>query len=155
MNTKSQSFRNTMIKAQELQASYDRLGAKSTQNVRNPIPMRKLILTVLPTLPAPTDKILVEYTANLTTLGKRFNDTVRVNVPAHEVLGGHKFWEENALSVDDVMTRLQAQGFIVNRGSVAMTLSVGKYRSHVNSVQFQSVQGIMGRPISRYFVQQA
>lgn len=155
MNTNTGYFKDTMEKAQDLQGRYTRLKVKGTQNVRNPIPMRKLILTVLPTLPAPEDKIPVTYTANLTAFGKRFNDTFKVQAPAHEVLGGYKFWKENALSVDDVMTRIQAQGFIVNRGTVAMALSVGRYRSRVGSVLFARTDGRRGRGVSRYFIQQA
>ena len=44
-------LRNTLRQARALQARYTALGAPTTQNVRNPLPMRQLVVSVLPVLP--------------------------------------------------------------------------------------------------------
>lgn len=140
--------KNTMEKAREVQARYAALGAPSTQNVRNPIPMHQLIFTVLPVLPKPNDWVRGEI--HFTVNGKDFISKNHL-VNTHENLLGKEFYRTNGVSVDEVVARLQAKGFMVTRGNVAVTLTIAKMRGKIQSVQLARLDGQMGKPQSRYF----
>lgn len=49
MNLSSEQIKAILTVAQTLQRNYDILGAPATQNVRNPYPLHKLVIGVLPT----------------------------------------------------------------------------------------------------------
>ena len=49
LNVTTDQIRTILSIAQNLQKQYDILGAPTTQNVRNPYPLHKLIVGVLPT----------------------------------------------------------------------------------------------------------
>jgi hypothetical protein len=94
---------NISILSKKLQALHDEMGASAYQNVRNPIPMRKLVTMVLPTIKKPT------------TNPKVFS---------------------HALTVNGVVDKLKAMGFLANRGGVAC---------HLNAKNNVAIKKIGGR----------
>lgn len=153
MNKSSRYLRNTMTKATALQGRYNALGASPYQNVRNPMPMHQLVLTVLPTLPLPSAVIPVHKATRITALGKSFVKHSDDKAYAIDALG-HSYWEGKALSVDEIVAKLQAKGFIVQRGTVAMALNSGRYSAGVASIRCQktNVTDLRGSSYCRYFL---
>lgn len=146
--------RTTLAKAHELQGRYDQLGASAYQAVRNPLPMHKLVLTVLPTLPLPSSQITVDREIKTTALGRSFIRHQTATDSAYDALG-REFYEQNALSVDEVVAKLQAKGYIVRHGTVAMALNNGRWNANVQSMRFnRDSQTGMRKNVSfaRYFV---
>ena len=147
----TQFIATTMAKANEVQTRYDKLGSPWTQNVRNPLPMPQLILSVLPTLPAPNSVIEVRKETKLTALGKSFVKVSDDKAYAHDILG-HSHWEQNALTVDEVVEALRQKGFFALRGTVAMALNSGRYNANVQSMRFTKASGGRGSSYCRYFL---
>lgn len=141
----------TMALANTVQSRYTKLGSPWTQNVRNPLPMPQLILSVLPTLPAPNSVIEVRKETKLTALGKSFVKHSDDKMYAHDVLG-HSHWEENALTVDEVVEALRKKGFFALRGTVAMALNSARYVGGVESIRCQKPEGGRGSSYCRYFL---
>src|SRR5512137_2182528 len=111
----------TMAKANEVQSRYAKLGAPTTQRVRNPIPLHQLIFAVLPVLPHPDSLIQAKRSTRLTALGRTFVETKMEQVNAYDLLGS-AYYEKNAISIDEVCEALQSKGFFALKGSVAVAL---------------------------------
>jgi hypothetical protein len=143
---KSQNFiTRTMSRVAEVQQRYQAMGAPSTQNVRNPLPMHILVASVLPVLPHPKDLIPCDVSAEIKGKPRQ----LKMDLPAELALGDG-YWQKKAMTVDDVVDTLRAKGFIAMRGTVAMALS------QTNGTVVHSVAGKptgnRGRAQSRYFV---
>lgn len=111
----------TMMQAQVLQARYHYLKAAGTQNIRNPLPMRELVKTVVPVLPKPTDLVNFETRTKLTIDGKNFiKKELKVDF-AKSILPTN-YWQKHAVSFNTIFRTLKDRGFIVNRGSVRTAL---------------------------------
>lgn len=141
----------TMRRASDVQSRYFALGAPWTQNVRNPLPMHQLVLTALPVLPSPNAVIPVKKTIRTTALGKTSVRHIEEKQYAFDALG-IEHYESKGVSVDDVVQKLRAKGFIAMRGTVAMALNQAAHNGVVESIQSRKVEGKLGRPTSRYFV---
>ena len=100
--------------AHDLQRRYTALRAASTQNVRNPLPMWKLVIDALPVLPQKYEQVKVR----LSVKGQKF---IR-SLPAHLVFD-ETYWEKHSFTVEDVVSKIQSAGFIAKRNTVAMTLN--------------------------------
>lgn len=162
MKKSPQYLRHTLTQAQSLQARYDALGAAGTQAVRNPMPMHKLVLSVLPILPDPASCITVETKTTATIAGKKLVSKRNETRIAGMVLP-KSTWENNGMTVDEVLTAIQAKGFIARRSTVAMTLNTLRFGTK-SPEQVQSMR--FTRPITdpngprentsycRYFVRQ-
>jgi hypothetical protein len=141
----------TMALANQVQSRYDKLGSPWTQNVRNPLPMPQLVLSALPTLPEPHSVIEVRKETKLTALGKSFVKVSDDKEYAIDILG-HSHWEENALTVDEVVEALQKKGFFALRGTVAMALNSARFNGGVRSVRCTKPTGGRGSSYCRYFL---
>lgn len=141
----------TMALANQVQSRYNKLGSPWTQNVRNPLPMPQLILSVLPTLPAPNAVIEVRKETKLTALGKSFIKVSDDKAFAQDVLG-RDHWEQTAVTVDEVVEALQKKGFFALRGTVAMALNSAKYGHNVQTMRFTKPEGGRGSSYCRYFI---
>lgn len=153
MNTKTPYVRETMAQARSLQSRYNRLGASGTQNVRNPIPMKDLVLTVLPTIPAPDANITVTRTVTAIIKGKTYRKRVKSTAVAGEVLPV-EMWEKTP-TAEEVTAALQAKGFFANLGTVRASLNAAHYRSGVASMRFVRPTGNPAQPNTsycRYFI---
>lgn len=124
-----------MAKAKELQKRYDALGASPYQSVRNPMPMHQLVLTVLPTLPDPSSMVDAKQTTRISAFGKSFLAAQTVKVNAYDTLG-YDFYKQHGLTVDEIVAKLQSQGFIVRRGTVAVALNVARWNGKAHSMRF-------------------
>lgn len=121
MKRGSKFLATTMAKANEVQTRYAKLGAPTTQRVRNPIPLHQLIFAVLPVLPHPDSIIKAKQSTRLTAFGKSFVQSKLVDIPASEVLG-LDYYEKHAISIDEVCEALRKKGFFALKGSVAVAL---------------------------------
>ena len=130
--------------------AYRAVKAPSTQNVRNPFPMHVLVRQVLTTLPNGDEPIMVKKTTRFTYQGKRFCKYQVVNVPAHEVLGSN-FYQDNGDSINYVVAKLRAKGFIANRGTVAQALIFASYGDDVRTVKGERNPGSRGKLPTIYF----
>lgn len=131
----SKYLKDTMDLAHELQFRYNILGAPQTQNVRNPMPMHQLVLTVLPTLPDPSAIVEAKQIIKTTVLGKSFLKTQTVKVNAYDTLG-RAYYNTHGLSVDEIMGILEAKGFIAHRSSVTMALNSARWNNKAQSMRF-------------------
>lgn len=115
--------------------------------------MHQLVLTVLPTLPLPSDIIPVHKATRITALGKSFVKHSDDKAYAIDALG-HDYWESKALSVDEIVAKLTAKGFIVRKGTVAMALNAGRYSAGVASFRCNktNVTELRGSSYCRYFI---
>src|SRR5512137_1713837 len=111
----------TMAKANEVQSRYAKLGAPTTQRVRNPIPLHQLIFAVLPVLPHPDSFVEAKRCVTTTALGKTFVESQMTKLPASEILGTDHY-EKHGLTIDEVCEALQSKGFFALKGSVAVAL---------------------------------
>lgn len=144
----SKYIKNTMAKAAEVQARYNEIGAPSTQRVRNPIPMHKLVLSVLPVLLNPEVMVPVEKKVTLTVTGKKFVKTIQDMEPLGKVLGDD-YYLHIGMTVNEVQLKLCQMGFIATRSTVALALSLSP---QVHSVAGKSDNFTLGRPQSRYYL---
>ncbi len=144
----SKYIKNTMAKAAEVQARYNEIGAPSTQRVRNPIPMHKLVLSVLPTLLNPDELVPVEKKVTITVMGQKFVKKVKGTESVCEVLGDD-YYRNKGMTVNEVQLKLCQMGFIATRDTVAVALSLSP---QVHSIAGQSDNFTFGRPQSRYFL---
>ena len=143
------SLRNTLRDARSLQAQYSVMGAPSTQNIRNPLPLHELILIVLPELPHPNGCISVERKLKFTVGGKTFIkkqmtvETVKSLVPAST-------FKNNGRTAAEVIQDLQNMGYIVHPPSVTAALVSLKSRNKISGVNGDRINSI-GRPPMKYF----
>lgn len=150
MKKSPQYLRSTLRQAKALQARYTALGAASTQNIRNPLPMRKLVVSVLPVLPDLDAIVNVKTVTTCKFNGRTFTRKVNGKAYARDVVPLDQ-WRKCGMSVLDVMGDLERRGFIVrNQGTVACMLSqaLGSRWSKVQSV---SQPRPLGRPRKLYF----
>lgn len=143
-------LRNTLRQAHALQARYTALGAARTQNVRNPLPMRKLVVSVLPVLPDLDAIVKVQTVTVCKFNGRTFTRKTNGHAYARDIVPLDQ-WRKAGKSVLDVMGDLEAKGFIVrNQGTVACALSqaLGSRWSKVQSI---SQPRPLGRPRKLYF----
>lgn len=112
----------TMMQAQVLQARYHYLKAAGTQNIRNPLPMRELVKTVVPVLPKPTALVNFETRTKLTIDGRDFiKKELKVDF-AKSILPAN-YWQKHAVSKNEVFEMLTKRGFIVNKATLGVFIS--------------------------------
>jgi hypothetical protein len=120
-----QYVKTTMAVAKDLQARYDALGAPATQSIRNPLPVRELIKTVLPVLPNRYYAAFeCKFNAVIMLGGKKMVIPHTHSVSASEVVG-HEFWKNNGMTCHQVVDALRNKGFLVTTAAVQVALSNG------------------------------
>lgn len=120
----------------------------------NDRPMRELIPMVLPKLCERTTMVAATKTTSATIDGKCVISTVQCALPAGEVLPWN-YWENNALTVAEIVSKIQSLGYIAKKATVAMTLNVlgsdiGKEECCSNTNPNSDFG--WGRPPKRYFM---
>ena len=141
----NRTLKTALALAAITQSVYKNLNSPGTQNIRNPFPMRDLVLRVLPTMPLPVKaKSMQKF--RMTALGKR----VARNCHSYKLPKSHP---PVGKSVAEIVADLQSAGFIANRNGVAMALSINRYGGNVVSVIDPKLRaGQRGRSSSRYFI---
>ena len=151
MKKSPQYLRQTLRHAKALQARYDALGAPRTQNIRNPLPMRKLVVSVLPVLP---DLDAIVDTETVTTCkfnGKTFTRKTKSKAYARDVVPLDQ-WKKHGMTVQDVMSDLEQRGFLVRSETTVRCMLSQALNSKWSKVQAVSeLQGRTGRPRKLYF----
>lgn len=145
MKQSSRYLQETMKKASDLQTRYTALGAPKTQNVRNPLPLHKLVLTVIPTLPKKEVEFVTFKPRTVMAFGKLVTVTPSACVSASEALGTN-FRETGSKSAAQIVNDLRAKGFIVNALSVRQTLTNLKSKGAINGVRGQRGKTYLGSP---------
>jgi hypothetical protein len=152
MKQSPQFLRKTLRHASALQARYKALGAPSTQNIRNPLPMHKLVLGVLNKLPDPNQIVPVTIDTRFTFHGKQFVVQSKGFEYAKDILPRAQ-WEKKGKTVQSVVADLQRLGYIVAKPStVAMALSKGARHDKIASVRHSTPGGGRGNTRSLYFI---
>jgi hypothetical protein len=111
-----------------------------------------LVLQVLPVLYHPgeivTAKQIIRTTVKDLSVVKE--KTIRIN--AFEALGS-EYWEQNGMSIKEVMAVLKKQGFIANKPNVASALNSNRTHNIKSMRFFRPVNNSIGNRIShcRYF----
>ena len=147
MKQSKQYIQSTMEQAHALQARYSNLKSPGTQNVRNPFPMWQLVQTVLPTIPHPLDNVNAKVRVKFTVFGKKMVKTETKKLLAKDSLPAN-YWEKHALSVSDIITKLEDDGFICNPPSVRIALaSVG-----ATAFRSKNKTGKKGAPLCKYYL---
>lgn len=150
MKKSPQYLRSTLRQAHALQQRYHALGAPTTQNIRNPLPIHRLVLEVLPVLPDPETIVPVVTETRFTFKGKTFTKREKGYQYAKDIVPQTQ-WQKHGKTVEDVMGDLERKGFIVrSRVSVAMALSQARVSGAIESVR-QPRNGKRGKPRSLYF----
>lgn len=126
MKSRKQFIKDTLAAARSLQVDYDTLGAPSTQNVRNPIPLWALVQQVLP-----KKTVLATVKLTATIDGKRRSFAYKATVPTE------KFGTDisNGISIEEVVQSIRDHGFIAHKGSVAVALATLKTKGIVESTR--------------------
>lgn len=130
----SKTIKNTMKRAKDLQQRYKKMGAPGTQNVRNPLPMRLLVLEVLPMLPLPYDR-MAKRAIKLTSLGKKFAKGQKTISALR--LFGKQFWEDQSLTTEEIVNELRNKGFITNDRSVKCAISTAMQQNNISFVDYK------------------
>lgn len=151
MKKSPQYLRQTLRHAKALQARYDALGAPKTQNVRNPLPMRKLVVSVLPVLPN-LDAIVDTQTVTTCKFnGRTFTLKTKGKAYARDVVPLDQ-WKKNGMSVQDVMDDLEGRGYLVRSEITVRCMLSQALNDRWSKVQAVSErQGRTGRPRKLYF----
>jgi hypothetical protein len=152
MKKSPQYLRRTLRQAHALQARYTALGAPSTQNIRNPLPMRKLVVSVLPVLPDLDAIVNVQTTTKCKFNGRTFTRKTNGKAYARDIVPLDQ-WRKNGMTVDDVMGDLERRGFIVRSATTVrcmLSQALGSRWSNVQSVSQPNGTG-RGRPRKLYF----
>jgi hypothetical protein len=153
MKTNTLFMRQTMDDAQNLQDRYNQLGAAGTQAIRNPLPMHALILTVIPSLPAPIAILDTQVRTKMTIAGRDFIKKVNAKAFAKDVLPAD-YWIKKAVSIDEIMATLKERGFIVNRGGIATAILLnGNLQSIHLKKQVKAGHDRRGCSYKRYFLE--
>ena len=126
MKSRKQFIKDTLANARSLQVDYDILGAPSTQNVRNPVPLWALVQQALP---KKSVIATVRITANIN--GKRRSFAYKANVPTE------KFGADlpNGITIEEVVQTIRDHGFIARKGSVAQALATLKTQGIVEATR--------------------
>lgn len=126
MKSRKQFIRKTLAAARSLQVDYDILGAPSTQNVRNPVPLWALVQQALP-----KKNVLATVRITATINGKRRSFAYKANVPTE------KFGADlpNGFTIEEVVQSIRDHGFIAHKGSVAGALATLKSKGLVESTR--------------------
>jgi hypothetical protein len=141
-----------MEKARDLQVEYNMLNSPATQRVRNPFPMWKLVLNILPRLSDPFARIPIQETVTVIALGNVITQKKNTqHRPAWRVMDKN-YWETNALTVSEIVERLQSRGFAANRGAVHLALVHNRYSYNVKSFASRERSNAKGKPYSKYFL---
>ena len=111
MNTTTPLFKRALANANTTQGNYNRLGAASTQNVRNPIPLREIIQRTLPKLPG--EYIFFRGELALKAYGKTVCKDQMCCADTKDFLG-EGFLERNAMTFRQLVTAIKSQGYLVN-----------------------------------------
>lgn len=142
----------TLRQAKALQARYTALGAASTQNIRNPLPMHKLVLGVLHQLPDPNTVVPVVTETRFTFHGKQYIKKAKGFEYARDIMPRSQ-WEKKGRTVSAIVADLERLGYIVrNPSTVAVALSQGANRHKIASVRQARRTGQRGTPRSLYFI---
>jgi hypothetical protein len=153
MNTNTRYMAETMDLAHDLQDRYNHLKAAGTQNVRNPLPLRLLVLTVIPTLPRPTAIVDTQVRTKMTIAGRDFIKTFERKDFANNVLPPD-YWTKKAVSAHEVYAILKKRGFIVSKGSISQFVSkVPGIQSIRVKRQVPVGHDARGTSYKRYFVE--
>lgn len=126
MKLRKQFIKRTLASARSLQADYDILGAPSTQNVRNPVPMWALIQQALP-----KSNVLATVKITATINGKRRSFSYKSNVPMKD-FGG---MDSQGFTVEEVVKTIRDHGFIAHKSTVAVTINQLKAQGLVTAVR--------------------
>ncbi len=139
---------SVLTSAHALQASYEKMKAPKTQNVRNPFPMHTLIRCVLPSHNSATAgkfQAALSFAKPLfgsnilgKTVMRQFNKAL---VEARSSAG---------LTPSEIADTLIAKGFLVNKTTVKTTLHS---MPGIGSIPQPAQRGARGRGESLYFVQ--
>jgi hypothetical protein len=128
MKSKIQFLKKTLGSARSLQADYDRLGAPSTQNVRNPDPMWALVQQALP-------KKNVIAIGNLWAIidGKRKSIAYKALIPVE------KFGDDvpSGATVEELVQTIKDHGFLAKKGSVNAAINSLKAQGLVEVTRHQ------------------
>jgi len=150
--TKTQVLRDALTAARCTRSFYKELGVASTQNVRNPYPLRVLVAQCLAVLPCPTDTVMLNAKVSTTVNGQKFVKHIHVNQTAKDIIPA-SVWLQQSKTSRQVEDDLRAKGYIVTRGSVASALSACRRIGLVTFVRSPKTGHIGKRP-SLYFVHQ-
>lgn len=126
MKSRKQFVKQTLAAARSLQADYDILGAPSTQNVRNPVPMWALVQQALP-----KSSVLATVKITATINGKRRSFSYKSNVPTEKFGVGLS----NGLTIEEVVQTIRDHGFIARRGNVVAAINQLKAKGLVEAVR--------------------
>lgn len=136
--------------AQSLSRHYAKLEVASTQNVRNPLPLRELVQIVLPTFLDISTPIPVVKTVKFTFKGKQYVKHITGTEMAENLLPAETFYGDGK-TASQVTQDLVAMGYIVNPASVSQTLcslrSQGKIFGYADDTAAE-----YGRPPTAYCI---
>ena len=142
---------STLRQARKLQKRYTRLGAATTQNVRNPIPMHTLALSTLPLLPDPNATVPVVIETRFTFNGKLFIDRSKGFKYVRDIVP-HDEWQQGGKTAQDVMNDLTKAGYIVrSKAVVAFALSIARACGKIAAVKQLGSIARRGKPAALYF----
>lgn len=141
-----------MRQAKALQLRYDALGASHTQNIRNPIPMRRLVVSVLPVLPSLNTIVETETVTKIKFNGKTFTRKTKGKAYARDVMPPED-WKKYGMTAEEVINDLQDRGFIVRSKNTVHCMLSQALKFRWNKVQAISEfrTGRRGKPRKRYF----
>ena len=125
------------------------MGAPSTQNVRNLLPLHELVLIVLPELPDPNGCIPVERKLKFTVGGKTFIKKQMTVEPVKNLVPASTF-KSGGRTAAEVIQDLQSMGYIVHPPSVTAALVSLKSRNIIGGVNADRTNPF-GRPPMKYF----
>ncbi len=126
MKSRSQFIKETLASARSLQVDYDILGAPSTQNVRNPVPMWALVQQALP-----KRSVVATVRVSATINGKKRSFAYKANVPTE------KFGTDvsNGFTIEEVVQTIRDHGFIARKSTVSVALFQLKARGLIESIR--------------------
>lgn len=150
---KSNYLTRTLKQAHHLQGRYDHLGAGVHQGIRNPLPMRELILTVLPVVSS-EDVAAVQSLPRLTKLGKAFTSTKVAKLQQKIQALTAEAQSTVGITIDEAIAKLEERGFFAKKMTVSMALNNAKYHNGVDTIRCNKVGGGRGSSHVRYFVRE-
>ena len=105
--------------ANKLQSMYNAMGIASTQNVRNPLPMKELVKLVLPVIH--TRGIFFDGSpVRVMAFGKRVT-VIPQSFVSPETIFGNDYISKQAKSTDTIVEELKQRGFVVNSRQAVLT----------------------------------